>query len=50
MKMFKTSLLIGLGVGGTLMYQKYSKPMINKMEKLIDKTVKKVDSELEEMI
>jgi len=49
MKVAKSMLLIGLGVGGTLAYQKYSKPAMQKMEKMVDKKLKKVD-QLEEMM
>lgn len=47
--MAKSMFLIGLGVGATIAYQKYSKPLSREIEKLIDKTVKNVD-ELEEMM
>lgn len=41
---------MGLGVGATIAYQKYSKPVMKKIEKSIDKMVKKVDQELDEMM
>ena len=34
----------------TLMYQKYSKPMMKEMEKIANKTMKKMNKELEEMM
>ena len=46
----KSMFLIGLGVGATIAYQKYSKPAMKEIEKFIDKTVKNVDKELEEMM
>lgn len=46
----KCMFLIGLGVGGTLMYQKYSKPAMRELEKIMDQTVKKVNQELDEMM
>lgn len=48
--MAKSMFLIGLGVGATIAYQKYSKPAMREIEKLIDKTVKNVNEELEEMM
>lgn len=41
---------IGLGVGATIAYQKYSKPAMKQIEKCLDKVVKKVDQELDEMM
>jgi len=38
MKMGKTMALIGLGAGAVLAYQKYNKPMMKKMEKVVDNT------------
>lgn len=46
----KSMMLIGIGVGATMMYQKYSKPVMKEMEKFVDKTMKKVNKELEEMM
>lgn len=42
--------LMGLGAGTVLMYQKYNKPVMKKMEKVVDKAVKKADKQLENMI
>ncbi len=50
MKLAKSMLLIGMGVGGTILYQKYSKPVMKEMEKLIDKTVNSVSSTLDDMM
>lgn len=49
-EMAKAMMFMGMGVGMTLAYQKYSKPAMKKIEKMIDKTVKKVDEELDEMM
>lgn len=46
----KGMLYMGLGIGATIAYQKYSKPAMKKIEKCIDKMVKKVDQELDEMM
>ena len=50
MKTLKSMMLIGIGVGATLAYQKYSKPVMKEMEKLANKTMDKVNNELEEMM
>lgn len=50
MKIAKSMLLVGLGVGGTIAYQKYSKPAMKKLEKFVDKSVKKVNQEIDEMM
>lgn len=42
--------LFGLGVGSVLMYQKYNKPLMRKMEKIVDNTMKKADKQLENMM
>lgn len=46
----KNMMLIGVGVGATIAYQKYSKPVMKEMEKLTNKTMKKINKELEEMM
>ena len=46
----KSMMLIGIGIGATLAYQKYSKPVMQEMEKFANKTMKKVNQELEEMM
>ncbi len=48
--MFKDALLISAGVFGAVAYQKYSKTVFDKMEKVVDRAVKKVDESLEEMM
>ena len=49
-KMTKSALLVGLGIGGALAYQKYNKPVRRQIDKLINKTVRKNDNKLEEMM
>ena len=46
----KNMMLIGIGVGATMMYQKYSEPLMKEMGKIVDKTKKKMNKELEEMM
>ena len=46
----KSMMLIGIGVGATVAYQKYSKPVMKEMEKFANKTMKKMNKELEEMM
>lgn len=50
MKFVKGMSLMALGVGATLAYQKYSKPLMKTMKKEISKTTKKVGSQLEDMM
>ena len=49
-ELVKSMVYMGIGVGATLMYQKYSKPMMKEMEKIANKTMKKMNKELEEMM
>ncbi len=49
MKM-KDMALLGLGAGTVLMYQKYNKPVKKKMEQVVNKTIKKADKQLENMM
>ncbi len=49
MKM-KDMALFGLGAGTVLMYQKYNKPVKEKMEQVVNKTIKKADKQLENMM
>ena len=50
MKLEKDLALMGLGAGAVLAYQKYSKPVMKKIDKLVDTKMKKVDSALENMM
>ena len=47
-EVLKGAMLIGIGIGATVAYQKYSKPVMQEMEKFANKTMKKVNKELEE--
>lgn len=50
MKMTKDVFLMSLGAGAVLAYQKYKKPVMKKMDKLLDKTMKKANQKLEDMM
>lgn len=50
MKIGKSMILMGLGAGAVLAYQKYNKPIMEKMEKMVDKTMKKANEKLEDMM
>lgn len=50
MKLAKDLALMGLGAGTVLAYQKYSKPVMKKIDKLVDTKMKKVDNALENMM
>lgn len=50
MKLGKSIALMGLGAGAVLAYQKYNKPVMAKMEKIVDKTMKKANDTLEDMM
>jgi hypothetical protein len=48
--LMKDALLIGAGVGASVAYQKYGDKAMKKMEKVVNKTIKKVDDTLDEMM
>lgn len=50
MKMGKDIALIALGAGMMYAYDKYNKPMMRKVEKTVDKTLKKANNKLEDMM
>lgn len=50
MKLGRNMALIGLGVGATLAYQKYSKPVMKKIKKKFNKFSDKVDTKLDDMM
>lgn len=50
MKLVKDMAFMGLGAGAVLAYQKYNKPVMDKMGKIVDKTMKKANKKLEDMI
>ena len=50
MKLGKNALMMALGAGAVLAYQKYNKPVMKKMEKTADKMIRKADKKLEDMM
>lgn len=50
MKFMKGFALMAMGAGATIAYQKYSKPAMRKIKKSINKTAKKMDDQLEDMM
>ena len=48
--LMKDALLIGVGMGAVLAYQRYGHKAMNEMEKVVSKTIKKVDDTLDEMM
>ena len=50
MKFMKGLALMAMGAGATMAYQKYSKPMMKKIKRSMNKTAKKVGNQLEDMM
>lgn len=50
MKMLKSVALIAAGAGAVLAYQKYSEPVMNKLEDIADEAMKKANKKLEDMM
>ena len=50
MNMMKNVALMAMGSAITLAYQKYNKPMMNKVEKVVNKSLKKANDKLEDMM
>lgn len=50
MKLGKDLALMGLGAGAVMAYQKYGAPMKIKAEKAINKTMKKLDNKINQMM
>ena len=50
MKVIKSMALIAMGAGAVLAYQKYSEPVMEKMECLADSMMKKASKKLDDMI
>ena len=50
MKIGKNVALMAMGAGAVLAYQKYNKPVMKKMEKVVDSTIKKANDKLENMM
>ena len=50
MKLAKDLALMGVGAGAVLAYQKYKKPVMKSVNKMIDSKAKKVNKTLEDMM
>lgn len=50
MKIAKVIGLMAAGAGAVLAYQKYSKPVIKKMQEIMDDALSKADEKLDDMI
>lgn len=50
MKIMKSMALIAVGAGAILAYQKYSEPVMNKLEDIADEAMKKANKKLEDMM
>ena len=50
MNLGKNMALIGLGVGATLAYQKYSKPAMKAIKSKVNKMADTVDTKLDDMM
>ena len=49
-KMSLAMLVTGMAAGAYAAYQKYNKPMMNKVEKVVNKSLKKANDKLEDMM
>lgn len=50
MKVAKIIALMAAGAGAVLAYQKYSKPVMDKMQNIMDDALTKVNEKLDDMI
>ena len=50
MKLVKSMALMTMGAGAVLAYQKYNKPVMNKMNEMFSNMKEKMSDELENMI
>ncbi len=50
MKIVKSMALIAVGAGAVLAYQKYSEPMMEKLEDIANDAMKKANKKLEDMM
>ncbi|MDD3392445.1 MAG: hypothetical protein PHE54_02790 [Bacilli bacterium] len=50
MKFGKNMALMAIGAGAVLAYQKYNEPVKRKMDKMVNKNVKKTNDKLENMM
>ena len=49
MKVMKSMALMGMGAGAVLAYQKYNKPMMKKVEKMVNRAKEKAVDGLDEL-
>lgn len=50
MKIVKSMALMAMGAGAILAYQKYSEPLMDKLEQLAEDAMLKADKKLEDMM
>ncbi len=50
MKLVKSMALVGMGAGAVLAYQKYNKPVMDKMNEIFSNMKEKMNDELENMM
>lgn len=50
MKLVKSMALVGMGAGSVLAYQKYNKPVMDKMNEIFSNMKEKMNDELENMM
>lgn len=50
MKLVKSMALMSMGAGAVLAYQKFNKPVMDKMERMIDSMMSKTSNKLEDMM
>jgi len=50
MKIVKSMALIAMGAGAVLAYQKYSEPLMEKLENMAEDALLKADKKLEDMM
>lgn len=50
MKILRSVALMAAGAGAVLAYQKYSEPVMNKLEDIADEAMKKANKKLEDMM
>ena len=50
MKVLRSMALVAMGAGAVLAYQKYSEPVMQKLEDLAEDTMKKATKKLEDMM
>ena len=50
MKIVKSMALVAMGAGAVLAYQKYSEPLMHKLECIAEDAMRKADKKLEDMM